>query len=381
MPLLIVFVICLIVNGYKQYETARYYGSSGYMVTVMGEHDFSYEAYLDFKGKISEKTFENILAYEEHIKNVVSSEGYNPDEYNDELYCGSEFGARNCLEIIKDEILYAYLYPNTMLDLIGRANESIEFYKDLSGYEVKKNELIVDLYSGRSIGSYGRYDTYSLFLDYDFSTFIITILLIFVFSGIFTSENATGNDKIIKASGRAGSVFLSKQLVMLAFIILSVLLFTVIDIIGFGRYYGFEFITEPLYAIESYVYTPLNITILGAVILSALFRILFLLFAGEVIMLVSSYTKNMGLSLTLCFGVIGALIFLFMFVPDYASPFSLLSVGNLISELSCVNILGNPVPVYFIAPVITAAITIILYIISRKRFIGKSVQTKRRNAV
>jgi len=226
--------------------------------------------------------------------------------------------------------------------------------------EAKKGELIKNASYNRSIPVYGRYDAFSLFLDYEFSAFIIVILLIFVFSSTYSNEKATGTDRIIKSCGRAGSTFIAKQLTMLCFVVATVILFAIIDLIGLGFYYGLEFIEQPLYAIQDYQFTPLNISIGMAVILSCLFKIFALAFIGEVIILISTLTKNTGAAIVLCFGVIGAMIFASPYIPEHLNPFTLISTKKLISDFEFVNVLGNPVPLYIAAPIIALLLTLIL---------------------
>lgn len=376
--LLIIAVLCLVVNCYKQYETVRYYGADGYIKAVMGETPDSEKLYQDFKGDLDQELFDRINAYTEELNAVIAEGKFSMDKPSDEFFTGYVYGDLNYLNMLKDEVRYAYMYPNTMAEISEKARECISFYEGSNDYLVKENELILSIYQGRSISAFGRYETFTLFFDYEFSTFAILILMAFVFASSFAAEKATGNDRIIRSCGRAGSVFRAKHMVMYLFVICAVIIFALVDLLGFGRYYGFEFMEQPLYAIQSYQYTPVDISIAGTIIISLVFRILFLIFIGEVLLLISTFTKNIGLALTVSFAAAGAMIFINSLIPEYLSPFSLLSVKTLLGSFRCVNIFGLPVPSYLIAPAVTLVLTIILHIICYFRAVGRTELRKRR---
>lgn len=359
--LLVLLLSLCIVNLYKHMETVRYYGTNGYTITMMGERPLGENMYNHFKGELTSEKINDMIAYQKKMEELIASGKYVQTETYDEFFSGYLYGDRNCIRmIIDEEVKYAYLYPNTMIELREKSDEYIDFYKDINPYEAKKGELIKNASYNRSIPVYGRYDAFSLFLDYEFSAFIIVILLIFVFSSTYSNEKATGTDRIIKSCGRAGSTFIAKQLTMLCFVVATVILFAIIDLIGLGFYYGLEFIEQPLYAIQDYQFTPLNISIGTAVVLSCLFKIFALAFIGEVIILISTLTKNTGAAIVLCFGVIGAMIFASPYIPEHLNPFTLISTKKLISDFEFVNVLGNPVPLYIAAPIIALLLTLIL---------------------
>lgn len=147
---------------------------------------------------------------------------------------------------------------------------------------------------------------------------------------------------------------------MLLFITVLIVLFAVMDIVRFSSFYDGSFINQPLYAIEEYRYTPLNVTVFGAVMLSLLGKLLALVFIGEIVLLISSFTKNAGFSITLCFAAGGAMIIISEHINPLFSPLSLLNVESWMKDFNCVNIFGYPVLSFIVQFVITAALIALL---------------------
>lgn len=358
LSLIFLAAAALLINFYKQFETVRYYGENGYQLTMVGENPSDiYAIYDEFKGEINESSIEKLSLYNDKMKKIIDSGNYSKTEASDEYYTGYVWGDYFQTTMMIEDVRYAYLYPNRMADINQKADEAIDFYKNLSTYEVRKNQLIKQLYAEREITVYGKYNSFELYFDYEFSSFLILILMIFVFSSTFSVESSTGTKNIMKASGGLKSVFISKQLALLTFAAAAVILFTFADLIGFGRFYGLEFSRQPLYAIEAYSNTPLNISIFTGIIIFSVLKVVVLFFLGEVIFVISALTKNTGVSLCLSFFALGALIFACGLIPTEYSVFSLFSFKTMFEKLTVVNILGFPVPSFVIALVLCIFLT------------------------
>ena len=357
LPLLFLLIGLAAVNLYKIRETVRYAGSDGYTIIMKGEESPFQKMESAFYGEINSELIEKIQAYSDKMGAIIAGGNYDTENASDEFYTGYAFGDNNVIDEIKEAVREAYMYPNSIMELKQRANE----------YEVRKNELLKTLYNGRKIIFYGGYEAVELYFDYEFSAFVIMIIMLFVFSAAFSNEMLTGTDKIIKSSGRAGSIFWAKHFTMYAFAAALTIIFSLTDILYFGRFYGLGFFDQPLYAIPEYRFAPYNITIFGAIVLSCLFKTLALIFVGEVIMLISSLTKNLGAAMTLCFAAIGAMIFANGYIPEFASPFTLFSAEKMLGEFKCLNIFGYPVPEFIVTILLTLVYTAVLHIICYRK--------------
>lgn len=367
LPLLFLLIGLAAVNLYKIRETVRYEGSDGYTIIMKGEESSFQKMESAFYGEINSKLIAKIQAYSDKMGAIIASGNYDTENASDEFYTGYAYGDNNVIGEIKEAVRDAYMYPNSITELKQRADNCIKFFDGKNEYEVRKNELLKTLYNGRKIGVYGGYQAVSLYFDYEFSSFIIMIILIFVFSATFSNETLTGTDKIIKSSGRAGSIFWAKNFTMYAFAAAMTIFFSLADILYFGRFYGIGFFDQPLYAIPEYRFTPYNITIFGAVALSCLFKTLALIFVGEIILLISSFTKNLGAAMTICFAAIGTLIFANGYIPEFASPFTLFSTEKMLGGFKCLNIFGYPVPEFMVTILLTLIYTAVLHIICYRK--------------
>lgn len=367
LPLLFLLIGLAAVNLYKVRETVRYEGVNGYSIIMKNEESEFLKMEAEFYGEINPELIAKVQAYSDKMSAIISSGNYDTQNASDEFYTGYAFGDNNVIGEIKDAVREAYMYPNSITELKQKADSCIEFFEGKNEYEVRKYELLKTMYNGRKINVYGGYEAVELYFDYEFSSFVIMILMIFVFSATFSNETLTGTDKIIKSSGRAGNVFWVKQFTLYSFAAALTVIFSLADVLYFGRFYGLGFFEQPLYAIPDYRFEPYNITIFGAIALSCLFKTLALIFVGEVIMLISSLTKNSGAAMTLCFAAIGAMIFANGYIPEFASPFTLFSMEKMLCEFKCLNIFGYPVPQFIVTILLTLIYTAVLHIICYRK--------------
>ena len=367
LPLLFLLIGLAAVNLYKIRETVRYEGSDGYTIIMKGEESPFQKMESAFYGEINSELIEKIQAYSDKMGAIIAGGNYDTENASDEFYTGYAFGDNNVIGEIKEAVREAYMYPNSIMELKKRADICIDFFNGKNEYEVRKNELLKTLYDGRKISVFGGYEAVELYFDYEFSSFVIMIIMIFVFSAAFSNEMLTGTDKIIKSSGRAGSIFWAKHFSMYAFAAALTIIFSLTDILYFGRFYGLGFFDQPLYAIPEYRFAPYNITIFGAIALSCLFKTLALIFVGEVIMLISSLTKNLCAAMPMCFAAIGAMIFANGYIPEFASPFTLFSAEKMLGEFKCLNIFGYPVPEFIVTILLTLIYTAVLHIICYRK--------------
>ena len=381
LPLLFLLIGLAAVNLYKIRETVRYEGLDGYSIIMKGEESTFQKMESAFYGEINSELIEKIQTYSDKMSAIIADGNYDTENASDEFYTGYAFGDNNVIGEIKEAVREAYMYPNSIAELKQRADVCIDFFSGKNKYEVRKNELLKTLYNGRKINVYGGYEAVELYFNYEFSSFVIMIIMIFVFSASFSNEMLTGTDKIIKSSGRAGNIFVAKHFTMYAFAAALTIFFSLTDILYFGRFYGLGFFEQPLYAIPEYRFSPYNITIFGAIALSCLFKTLALIFVGEVIMLISSLTKNPGAAMTMCFAAIGALIFANGYIPEFASPFTLFSTEKMLREFKCLNIFGYPVPEFIVMILLTLIYTAVLHIICYRKTAHKIRIKKEADAV
>lgn len=150
---------------------------------------------------------------------------------------------------------------------------------------------------------------------------------------------------------------------MYAFCAAITVIMTFTDILSFGCRYGIEFLEQPIYAIHSFTYAPLDISIFTAILITAFMRFLLTVLIGEIVLLISSTQKNIGISYALSFCAIGALIYLHGWVPSQFSPFSMICMSNFFTDAEFVNVLGFPVLNIIFLPILTILLCVTVNLI------------------
>ena len=361
LPVLLLFAALMLVNLYKHGETVQYYGDGNYLPDGL-----MYNIYDDYKGEITDGKIQRITAYKSEMEAIINSPGFViPDNPDDRYYTGYAIGDKNMAENVINEMKYAREYINNVILLREKAQTAIAFYEGKNDYKVREAQQIELLYGNRHIDVYGSYGAYSLYLDYEFSTFISMIMVLFVFAPAFSKQKAIGDDKIIRSCGKAKSVFMAKHLCMYTFCAVVTLIMALADILSFGSRYGLEFIGQPIYAIHSFTFAPLDISVFTAALIAALMRFLLTVLIGEIVLLISSTQKNVGISYAVSFCVIGAMIYLHGSLPSDFSPFSMICMSNFLTEARFVNVLGFPVLNIIFLPILTLLLCVAVNLVCR----------------
>lgn len=381
LPVLLLFAALMLVNLYKHGETVQYYGDGSYL-----PNGLMYDIYGDYKGEITDEKIQQIVAYKNEMESIVNSPEFDyPTTPDDRYYTGFAYGDKDIADNVINEMKYAREYINNIILLREKTQSAISFYEEKNDYKVREAQQIEILYGNRHIDVYGNYWAYSLYLDYEFSTFIVMIMVLFVFAPSFSKQKAIGDDKIIRSCGKAKSVFWAKHLCMYTFCAAATLITALADILSFGCRYGLEFVEQPIYAIHSFTYAPLDISIFTAVLFAALMRFLLAVFIGEIVLLISSTQKNVGISYAVSFCAIGGLIYLHGSLPSHFSPFTMISMSNFLTEARFVNVLGLPVLNIIFLPILTlllcAAVNLVCHAVSCPRRTARLAQKERGGAV
>ena len=369
--LLILFGAFLLLDLYKLFENLKVTYRTDYNELMQTGQIDKNGIYEEFGGEITPESIQKILDYHAYMNGIISGGDYDTKNPSDEFYTGYAFSDWTDITRLEESVRDVYLYPNDILALRQRADECIEFYTGKNNYERNKNLLIKSLYYGRNIPVYDAYEEYSLYFDYEFSSLLIILMIIFAFAPTFVKEKSTGSDRIINSCRRSGAVFWAKHCTMYLFIFAAVLIFSLFDLMFYGILYGFDSAEQPLYAMADFRYTPFAVTIGGGLLLSFFGKLAAYLFVGEVVMLISTVGKNTGGCVAGSLAVIMGLILLSEHIPSCLSPINLVNLKNQISEFSAVRIFDIPVPspifTFALTLLITAALHILCYIRTAKK--------------
>ena len=160
--------------------------------------------------------------------------------------------------------------------------------------------------------------------------------------------------------------------------------FTLIDIVQHGMIYSCDGLDLPLYAIEQFKATPLNLTIWQYILLDFALKLLAVTFFAALILLISVLCDKWISAFSAEIGTIGGLIAIYDFLPQFTflDPVSLLTSRELFSKFDTVNVFGNAVSEYaitiFAAIIMTsAALVFAVLVYLAKAGAGRSGKNRR----
>ena len=312
---------------------------------VYGELGQSYyRAYNKFCGEITEEKI-SLLKKESDELAAEVADGLYSTEYDPNRYTGYIFGDNVLLNNeIKPKMSYCILYPNTSNKIALTAYENIDFYKSLGcDFEARKNEKIAEMYKDRYIPEYRTTVWTDTFFNYDFSSLLCIIMLIFGLSASISTEHETAMIQLIISTGKGRKTTVSKIISAAIYCAILSLYFVVIDIMGINAFLGIDGMNMPIYSAQIFEKTPYNFSFITAIILYAGLRFLSLFLVSLIIMLFSQIFKNSILSISFSFASVIALIVLSTMDRSIFNPVNLFISRTYLEKFEVLNFFNYPV--------------------------------------
>lgn len=261
---------------------------------------------------------------------------------------------------VTEQINRSYSYQEKIDTMIVESKENEKWSVENNNvYGVKVNKKIIDIYKGRSIDFYKYPDGVQRFLNNNFSTFLMFIIIAFLASSTYSMEYESKMYQVQKPTQRNEFTPIAKSLGLLLFCLLLSAFFIASDFMMFSQHTYLGSINVPLYTFSSYFATPLNISALTFLIVKFLFITVGLWFFGLLFSLVSAFTRSTSMSIiinTLIFTLIN--FFEFMKV-GYLNPYSLLMISDIAKEFDFQYIFNRVI----LTPIITLLATLFFIII------------------
>lgn len=324
-----------------------------------------FEVYEDVSGAWDTETIEYVITEYEKAKAIVDTKKFSTEPDQPGTHTGYIFGDYGLFGKIKKEMEALYHYDDAMAEIRQKAADNAEFYQQKKNiYPAKVNKKIENAYQNRSVA--GFYDTFGLteYLAYDFSTLLILILLIPLLSPLFAKEHEIEMYGLLKISQNFGKLSMCKLLAGVTAICIVSLIFFTEDFLTFAYLYRISGLSQPIYALSDFFYSPLTVSIGTYILMNAVLKLLSFLVLGGVCMVVSSIVKNEILPFCCSFAVTLILVLTDAFVENSVvsvfNPVTLFSCGKLFKEFQVVDIMGTPVYA-FCLPIILAVLELILF--------------------
>lgn len=340
---IICLAVLLLVNLVKVLEI--YCQGSGRQILFSGKgrieisKDVLYEKY---GGEITQEKIESLKAELAVAEQKLEEYGII-EEPIENTYTGYPYGDVNLIKDIISSYEYALLYTNTSNELSDRAAEKAAFYEGRNEYDKRESELYEYCFKGRAADSYINSDAYTNIFDYKFSTVISMLLIVLAVSPIVSKEYVIGYNKLISSSGKRGSVMLAKLTAAAIFTFAVTLILFASDMVYFQLIYGFDGFSAPIYALQEFEMCPFNITLFGALVITFVLRLVFLLMFTFLVTAVSSFCKNDIISMVVSVAAGFLLVIGSELLPGVLNPTTLIGPTELFTNMNVCNILDFPV--------------------------------------
>lgn len=330
------------------------------------------ELYQSMRGKITQEKIDFIKTNSDTLAKEVEGFVFST-EYDESRYTSYVFGDSRLFDgILKNDFRDIVMYANTSNRIAQQAYENIEFYEaHNNSYEQQKNIKILNAYQNRSLDSYYLTQGSEVFFDYDFSCLLALFMIVAVFCQSFSREKEQGMNRLIAISAGAESTTIAKCVSAFSFSAILSIVFTSVDLLTMNSLYRLDGLTQPIYSLNSFEYSPFNTSVIGMMFNILLIRFVVYFLISLVVMIISSLSKSSLLSLVLSFAFVAGLVLLQENITSFLNPVEMLSPQKYLAEFQCVNIVGYPVYTIF-ASILTAILVSglaiwLLYFINRRR--------------
>ena len=358
---LIMLVILSVLNVYHIYDD--------YAKNVGVEKQYYntyFEVYEDVSGEWDTATINYVTSEYEKAKAIIDAGNYSTDPNQPGTHTGYVFGDYGLFEKIKKEMETLYHYDDAMAEITQKAADNAAFYQQKeNAYLAKLNQKIANTYQNRNVSAF--YDTFGLteYFKYDFSMLLIMILLIPLLSPLFAKEHEIEMFNLLKLTPNFRKLSFCKLSAGTIAICIVTLIFLLEDFLMFTYLYHISGLSQPIYTLPSFFYSPLTISIGTYILMNAALKLLAFLVLGGICMAVSSVVKNEILPFCSSFAISLILVLSDAFVESTIisifNPVTLFSCGKLFKEFQVIRIIGTPVYAFWL-PMILSVLELILLV-------------------
>jgi len=383
--IILAILLFSIVNVAKIYSI---YNENSLLATDDVWHDLYWDKYEDFSGDLTNEKIEKLMSiyeplYKQTADKTASRATDNPNTYTGNLYNDTYFFRWNFV----DPMEYAYMYKNYAQDVVNTAKENMELYETLGNeYEYNKNKAIVNTYTGRTISDFQYTEMYSNYTHYDFSALLVLLICMYVLINVFVSEKETEMDLLLLTTKWGGIKTTNAKLITSTIFVCTVCCwFWLLDFIAFAAIFGsLEASFSPIYAIQNFSNTPINLNLAQYALLSSVMKTAGILILSYLFLLISMFFKQVLFPFIISLLTTFALIYLQeMYLGSShvllktINPFVLVMNRELYRHTEFLDFFHYPLPSY-ISAILFAIAWGIVFILGIKMIIQKNtVQRKR----
>lgn len=294
----VTFLVLNCINIYKNYHPA--YISPDEELLQKGR----VAVYRLLEGEIDEEKLSLFLYKYDEITEIVQSGNYDTSEADFEKYfCGYAYGDKNIFDEVYTEFRRQIEYEASVSKIRDEALDNMDFFKGIENSLLyAQNEYIFSHFDARQINRfYYTSPAISLF-TYNLSTVLILLLILLLFSPIFSVERESEMFDLLCCTKRGsrktvfGSIWTNKIKLLFSVVTILVLLFGVSDMVCLKLCLKFNGLFQPIFVIEEFQNTSLTCSIFSFWILNLLFKWFGFIIIGLMVIAVSKTQKSSAFS-------------------------------------------------------------------------------------
>ncbi|KHL91340.1 hypothetical protein QW71_35175 [Paenibacillus sp. IHB B 3415] len=355
----VLFTMINIGKIYSVYESNSLLANSGWK-------ELYTEQYHTFGGNITNVKIKQLMALYQPMENQTAehtlSITYRPEGTRlSNVYEDWNF-FRYCFVY---PMKYNYDYKAYASEVVIKAKENVTFFKSIGNeYELRKNAAIASLFEGREITGFSNKEMYNYYVQYNFSALLVLLLCLYGLIGVFLTEKETEMESLLLTTKAGGSrILYAKLLASGLFICLVSFWFWFLDYTTFHIIFGsWNASSSPLYVLEDFVHTPLNISLGQYALLCGILKTAGMVVAGLAYLFISNLFRNAlipfisGLALTfVCIYLQEAFTGSGHMLMRLINPFVLVVNRDLFRKAEFVSLHGYPLPFYIAAGLLAVA--------------------------
>lgn len=369
----VVLLMILVFSVLNLLKIQDVYQSYSYLANGNGPQSWNtvyWQLYPQFSGTMTTDKIDALMERYRPLEEATADLTASTASGNPNTMTGNLYGDRNLLDkYYVRPMKYFYNYQSMAEQIAEKAREnSLQFKEAGNLFETRKNAEIYHQFVGREISTYGYTEMYNYLVNYDFSTVLIILLCLYAVTTVFVKEKETQMDLLLLTSPRGGlQTCAAKIIAVSAFSSGVVLWFAALDFIGCClAFHTAEGGNLPLYAISNFSTSPLNITLLQYVLLSAVVKALGMWSLCMGMLALSMKWKTALFPFAINLSMLLALIFQGAACQFYSNvwekiwnPYVLLVNRTLFTKTEFINCFGYPIPSYQAAIFISVLVGIL----------------------
>ncbi len=357
-----VFVLLDIFNIYRNYNM-----DNG---VPTGVSRANCEIRKKLNGSITEQKKKRVNLEISNLSKLINSKYKNQKKPDNRFLSGYAFWDLQLWQKYQNYFERAEDYSDNLANNLETANQNIGYYKDKNTFYKNENELYFNLYSGRMITEVFDTDSLPDYFGYSFSSILIVIVLLIGVIPCFCGEFECDMNIVLNTSVLGGrKTIIAKLISIIIFTITVSVLFFLVDFVSFLIFDGIDGLSAPLYSVQGYENTPVNLSVKEFIALIALFKTIGMLVISMIFSLLSRLFKKSIVPFLCGFSAFFLLIISKAFLTDKIgravntfNPIALLTANNLFVKFDVLMVVFRPVFVW--TEVLFAGLTVLVLLFS-----------------